>query len=151
MESFGYCRVSIVLRDLNPRSFIDLFPLYFIKLCQNIHPKTPLKCDFSIWAGPNTFTFWSANFQFKLAPLILYTTLVYTSTLKSSLKDISNIRYSNQKIITLVPWRVVVTLGWPLRPRSLVLLWCYRDGWSYITIRFLCNELSPSWHLSGVQ
>jgi hypothetical protein len=48
----GDCRVSIVLRDLNPRrrlfSFIDLFPPYFIKLCQNIHPKTPLKCDFSI-------------------------------------------------------------------------------------------------------
>jgi hypothetical protein len=29
-------------------SFIDLFPPYFIKLCQNIDPKTPLKCDFSI-------------------------------------------------------------------------------------------------------
>jgi hypothetical protein len=28
--------------------------------------------------------FWSANFQIKLAPLILYTTLVYTSTLKST-------------------------------------------------------------------
>jgi hypothetical protein len=26
----------------------------------------------------------SANFQIKLAPLILYTTLVYTSTLKST-------------------------------------------------------------------
>jgi hypothetical protein len=57
---------------------------------------TPCTC------GPNMFTFWSANFQIKLAPLILYTTLVYTSTLKSSLKDISNFRYSNQKIITLV-------------------------------------------------
>jgi hypothetical protein len=48
----GDRRVSIVPRDLNPRrrlfSFIDLFPSYFIKLCQNIHPKTPLKCDFSI-------------------------------------------------------------------------------------------------------
>ena len=65
-------------------SFIDLFPPYIIKLCQNIHPKTPLKCDISIWAGPNLFTFWSANFQIKLAPLILYTTLVYTSTLKST-------------------------------------------------------------------
>ena len=51
---------------------------------RDLHPKTPLKCDFSIWAGPNTFTFWSANFQIKLAPLILYTTLVYTSTLKST-------------------------------------------------------------------
>ena len=29
-------------------SFIDLFPPYIIKLCQNIHPKTPLKCDISI-------------------------------------------------------------------------------------------------------
>ena len=91
MESFGwpssvYC----------PQGLIDLFPPYFIKLCQNIHPKTPLKCDISIWAGPNTFTFWSASFQIKLAPLILYTTLVYTST------DISNFRYSNQKMITLV-------------------------------------------------
>ena len=57
-------------------SFIDLFPPYFIKLCLNIHPKIPLKCDFSIWAGPNLLTFWSANFQIKLAPLILYTTLV---------------------------------------------------------------------------
>jgi hypothetical protein len=78
-------------------SFIDLFPLYFIKLCLNIHPKIPLKCDFSIWAGPNPFTFWSAHFQIKLASLILYTTLVYTSTLKSSLKDISKFRYSNKK------------------------------------------------------
>jgi hypothetical protein len=26
-------------------SFIDLFPPYFIKLCLNIHPKIPLKCD----------------------------------------------------------------------------------------------------------
>jgi hypothetical protein len=25
---------------------IDLFPPYSIKLCQNIHPTTPLKCDF---------------------------------------------------------------------------------------------------------
>ena len=48
----GDRRVSIVLRDLNSRrrlfSLIDLFPPYFINLCQNIHPKTPLKCDFSI-------------------------------------------------------------------------------------------------------
>jgi hypothetical protein len=47
----GDRRVSIVLRNLSPRphiSCIDLFPPYFIKLCQNIHPKTPLKCDFSI-------------------------------------------------------------------------------------------------------
>jgi hypothetical protein len=29
-------------------SFMDLFPPYFIKLCLNIHPKIPLKCDFSI-------------------------------------------------------------------------------------------------------
>jgi hypothetical protein len=34
----GDRRVSIVLGDF---SFIDLFPLYFIKLCQNIYPKTP--------------------------------------------------------------------------------------------------------------
>jgi hypothetical protein len=54
------------------------------KYIRHIHPKTPLKCDFFIWAGPNTFTFWSANFQIKLAPLILYTTPVYTSTLKST-------------------------------------------------------------------
>jgi hypothetical protein len=67
-----------------PFSFIDLFPPYFIKLCLNIHAKTPLKCHFSIWAGSNPFTFWSASFQIKLAPLILYTTLVYTSTLKST-------------------------------------------------------------------
>jgi hypothetical protein len=51
---------------------------------QLLHPQTPLKYDFSISAGPNTFTFWSANFQIKLAPLIPYTTLVYTSTLKST-------------------------------------------------------------------
>ena len=50
----------------------------------------------------NPFTFWSANFQIILAPLILYITLVYTSTLKSSVKDISNFRYSIQKIITLI-------------------------------------------------
>ena len=65
-------------------SFVDLFPPYFITLCQNIHPKTSLKCDFSIKAGPNMFTFWSANFQIRLATLIYYTTLVYTSTLKST-------------------------------------------------------------------
>jgi hypothetical protein len=35
----GDRRVSIVLRDLN---------IYFIKLCQNMHPKTPLKCSISI-------------------------------------------------------------------------------------------------------
>jgi hypothetical protein len=29
-------------------SFIDLFLPYFIKLCLNIHPKIPLKYDFSI-------------------------------------------------------------------------------------------------------
>jgi hypothetical protein len=44
--------VSIVLRDLKPMaagcSLSDLFPPYFIKLCQNINPKTPLKYDFSI-------------------------------------------------------------------------------------------------------
>ena len=81
-------------------SFIDLFPPYFIKLCLNIHPKIPLKCDLSIWAGPNPFTFWSANFQIKLAPLILYTTLVYFYFKIYSLKNISNFRYSNKKIIT---------------------------------------------------
>ena len=82
----GDCRVSIVLRDLSPRPqavlFNRLIPSVFHKT-QNIHPKTPLKCNVSIWAGPNTFPFWSANFQIKLAPLILYTTLVYTSTLKN--------------------------------------------------------------------
>jgi hypothetical protein len=36
----GDRRVSIVLRDLNPRPQAVL--------CLNIHPKTPLKCDFSI-------------------------------------------------------------------------------------------------------
>jgi hypothetical protein len=66
-----YCRfvrfcMTFLIYGCKPFSFIDLFPPYFIKLCQNIHPKTPLKCDFSIWAGPNTFTFWSANFQIKL-------------------------------------------------------------------------------------
>ena len=40
---------------------------------------------------PNAFTFWSANFQIKLAPLILYTTLVYTSTLKSTVQKIFQI------------------------------------------------------------
>jgi hypothetical protein len=48
----GDRRVSIILRDLNPGrrlfSFIDLFPPYFLKLCENIHTKTPLKCDFSV-------------------------------------------------------------------------------------------------------
>jgi hypothetical protein len=49
----GDRRVSIVLRDSNPRPQAVLFcrlifPPYFIKLCQYIHPKTPLKCDFSI-------------------------------------------------------------------------------------------------------
>ena len=82
--------------------FIDLFPPYFIKLYLNIHPKSPLKSDTSIWAGPNPFTFWSANFLIKLGHLILYKALVYTSTLKSSLKDISNFRYSKQNIITLI-------------------------------------------------
>jgi hypothetical protein len=46
-------------------SFKDLFLPYFIKLCLNIHPKIPLKCDFSIRAGPNPFTFWSTNFQIE--------------------------------------------------------------------------------------
>jgi hypothetical protein len=35
--------------------------------------------------------FGSANFQIKLAPLILYTTLVYTSTLKSAVQKIFKI------------------------------------------------------------
>jgi hypothetical protein len=52
------------------------------------------------------FTFWSANFQIKLAPLILYTTLIYTSTLKSTV--ISNFRYSNQKIITCVFYNLLL-------------------------------------------
>jgi hypothetical protein len=56
--------------------------------------KRELWSESFIWAGPNTFTFWFANFQIKLAPLIRFTTLVY------SLKDISNFRYSNQKSIT---------------------------------------------------
>ena len=48
----GERRVSIILRDLNARPqavlFHRLIPPYFIKLCQNIHPKIPLKCNFSI-------------------------------------------------------------------------------------------------------
>jgi hypothetical protein len=78
------CLLSAGIKTHGRRLFslIDLFPPYFIQLCQNIHPKTPLKCDFSICTGPNTFTFWSANFQIKLAPLILYTTLVYTIVLR---------------------------------------------------------------------
>jgi hypothetical protein len=48
----GDRRVSIVLRDLNPRPqavlFYKLFPSYFIKLCQIIYLKTPLRCDFPI-------------------------------------------------------------------------------------------------------
>jgi hypothetical protein len=47
----GDRRVSIVLRDLNPRPQAVLFnrfiPSVFHK-AQNIHPQTPLKCDFSI-------------------------------------------------------------------------------------------------------
>jgi hypothetical protein len=85
----GDRRVSIVLRDLNPRPQVVLFyrliPSVFHKTLSIYTPKTPLKCDFSIRAEPNTFTFWSANFQIKIAPLILYTTLVYTSTLKSTI------------------------------------------------------------------
>ena len=82
------CLLSSAIKTHGRRlsSFIDLFSPYFIKLCINIHPKIPLKNDFSIRAGPNPFTFWSANFQIKLAPLILYTTLVYSSTLKSTIQ-----------------------------------------------------------------
>ena len=118
---------GIKTHDRRLFSFIDLFPSYFIKLCQNIHPKTPLKCDFSIWAGPNTFTLWFANFQIKLAPLIRFTTLVLHFYFKIySLKDISNFRYSNQKSITfffILPWFKIfyecclplhcVTNAWP--------------------------------------
>jgi hypothetical protein len=47
----GDRRVSIVLRDLIPRQQVVLFnrliPPVFHKT-QNIHPKTHLKCDFSI-------------------------------------------------------------------------------------------------------
>ena len=43
----------------------------FLKLCQTIYLKTPLRCDYLTCAGPTTFTVWSANFQIKLAPLIL--------------------------------------------------------------------------------
>jgi hypothetical protein len=47
----GDRRVSIVLRDLSRRSqavlFNRLIPSVFHKT-QNIHPKTPLKCDFSV-------------------------------------------------------------------------------------------------------
>ena len=43
----GDRQVSIVIRDLNPRSQAVLFyrpiPSVFHKTCQNIHPKTPLK------------------------------------------------------------------------------------------------------------
>ena len=63
----GDRRVSIVLRDLNPRPqavlFYILFPSVFHKTLSKYTPK---------------------NFQIKLAPLILYTTLVYPSTLKST-------------------------------------------------------------------
>jgi hypothetical protein len=61
--SYNMKNISLSFCSRRLFSFIDLFPPYFIKLCQNIHPKTPLKSNFSIWAGPNTFTFWSANFQ----------------------------------------------------------------------------------------
>ena len=48
----GDRRVSIVLRDLSPPPqavlFNRLIPAYFIKRCQNIHPKTSSKCDFPI-------------------------------------------------------------------------------------------------------
>ena len=43
----GDRRVSIV-HGRRLFSFIDLLPPYFIKLCLNIHPNIPLKCDFSI-------------------------------------------------------------------------------------------------------
>ena len=84
----GDLRVSIALRDLNPRPQAVLFnrfiPSVFHKTLSKYKHKNSFKMRFSIWAERNTFTFWSANFQIKLAPLILYTTLVYTSTLKST-------------------------------------------------------------------
>ena len=47
----GDRQVSIVLRDLSPRPqavlFNRLIPSAFHKT-QNIHPKPPLKCDFSV-------------------------------------------------------------------------------------------------------
>ena len=47
----GDRRVSIVFRDLSPRPHAVLFNRLIHSVfhkTQNIHPKTPLKCDFSI-------------------------------------------------------------------------------------------------------
>jgi hypothetical protein len=44
-NNFGYEKITQLVDNI---PLIDLFPPYFIKLCQNIHTKTPLKCDFSI-------------------------------------------------------------------------------------------------------
>ena len=102
MESIQATVLSSGIKTHGRRMFFyKLIPSVFHQTCLDIHPKIPLKCDFSIWAGPNPLTFLSANFQIKLAPLILYK-LIYTSTFKSTVKDISNFRYSNRKIITLV-------------------------------------------------
>ena len=43
---------GIQTHDRRLFSFIDLFPPYFIKLCQNIHPKTPMKeCEVANFHG----------------------------------------------------------------------------------------------------
>jgi hypothetical protein len=89
----GDRRVSIVYLNICPQAVLSyiIIPSVFHKTLSKYTPKNSFKCDFSIWAGPNTFTFWSANFQIQLAPLILYATLVYTSTLKSTVYKIFQI------------------------------------------------------------
>jgi hypothetical protein len=93
---WGQMNYLTLKRELKVWKYIfNLF--HFEMLIQNRNPKFRPLCLFVLTfheyearfvfgfrAGPNTFTFWSANFQIKLAPLILYTTLVYTSTLKST-------------------------------------------------------------------
>ena len=83
----GDRRVSIDLRDLNPRPqavlFHRLIPFVFHQTLSKYTPKHSFKMRFFYMSRAKSFTFWSANFPIKLAPLILYATLVYTSTLKS--------------------------------------------------------------------
>ena len=86
----GDRRVSIVLRNLNPRLqaflFYRLIPSVFHKTLSKYTctPKNNFKMRFFYLSRAKYIHFLVCKLKIKLAPLILYTTLVYTSTLKST-------------------------------------------------------------------
>jgi hypothetical protein len=84
----GDRRVSIVLGNVNTRPqavlFYRLIPSVFHKTLSKYTPKNSFKMRFFYLNRAKCIHFLVCKLKIKLAPLILYTTLVYTSTLKST-------------------------------------------------------------------